>query len=326
MSTTNVLFCGDPHVTHDDLDDCGALAGLIERVIDEHKPDYLVISGDLYDNHAIIHAEVQLFWRQTLKRFRVPTILIKGNHDGPHDPASPATALLAHLDQATVVAYEPHVIGPFLFCPYVHSGRQLVEWSQAHPECKVLFCHQTFDGSRYENGFFAGDGVDPDAILQPMIFSGHIHTPQGFGKVVYPGAPRWRTLADANVDRALQLLTFEDGRWIAGRAFDTGEVCRRIIRVDDAPEAPFDVDKRPAAKDELHVNVVGPRAWIDERAPLYDGWARVHPVCTDARERAVVRESEGVGVAFGKFFDAYVPKMGTPKDVLKRMVAERLSL
>lgn len=321
--STKILFVGDPHATRDDLDDCRALAGLVERVVDVQRPDYLVISGDLYDTHAIIHAEVQLFWREALARFRTQIFLVKGNHDGPHDPSSRATALLAHLDQAAVVAWGPHVVGPFLFCPYT-SGRQLVEWSQAHPECSVLFCHQTFDGSRYENGFFAGDGVDPEAILQPMIVSGHIHTPQGFGKVLYPGAPRWRTLADANVDRAIHLMTFQDGRHTGSVLFDTGEVCRRVIRCEDTEDAPFDMSARPAAKDELHVTVRGPRVWIDERAPLYEGWARVHPACTDVRERAVVRESEGVGVAFGKYFDGYVPKMGTAKDVLKKMVAERL--
>lgn len=319
------LFVGDPHAEPHDLADCLALARYVIRLAREHKAT-LVVAGDLYHTHAVIHAEVQYFWwafYEACRKVGVRAITIKGNHDAPGTEGSKATALLAHTGQCTTVLYGPYVESGLLFCPY-GAGAQLVEWSGAHPECPTLFCHQTFDGSRYENGFFAGDGVDPNLITQSMVISGHIHEPQAFGKVWYPGAPRWRTLSDANTDRAVWLLEFEAGRLVRRTPFDTGAVCRRILQGVDTPGAPLDPDKRPAAKDVYHVTIAGPRAWLTERRPLFEGWARVRTVCTEARASVRVRESEGVGVAFGKWLDAFQPRHGTAKPVLKKLTEERL--
>jgi DNA repair exonuclease SbcCD nuclease subunit len=327
------LFVGDPHVTPDDLNDAKALAFLINATLDanvlENHIDGLILAGDLYHTHAIIHAEVQFFWWaffESLRKRILDVIVLKGNHDAPGVEGSLATALIAHVEQATVVAWRPTVKNNILFCPYT-SATQLVKWSEQYPECETLVCHQTFDGSVYENGFFAGDGVDPNLIKQKGIVSGHIHTPQEFGKVWYPGAPRWRTMSDANVDRAIWILDFDDnGTLIKRIPIDTGTHCRRIMTAVDSPATPFDVNARPAAKDVLHVEVRGPQAWLDERRPLFEGWARVRGVRTDGRANVRVRESEGVGVAFDKYTDAFNPRHGTERAELKRMAKERLNV
>lgn len=324
------LFVGDPHVTPDDLKDAKALAFLIKEAMDSRKLeehiDGIILAGDLYHTHAIIHAEVQFFWWCFFQEHRLHNaIVLKGNHDAPGVEGSLATALIAHVEQATVVAWRPVVLNNILFAPYT-NGPQLVKWSEEHPGCGTLICHQTFDGSRYENGFFAGDGVDPNLIKQKAIISGHIHTPQEFFKVWYPGAPRWRTLGDANVDRAIWVLDFDDnGTLVKRESIDTGSVCRRIIQVEDTPARPFDVSARPEAKDVLHVEIRGPQAWLDERRPLFEGWARVRGIKTDSKVEVRVRESDGVGVAFDKYTDVFVPRHGTERDVLKKMAKDRIN-
>lgn len=320
------LFVGDPHAEPHDLKDAKQLAALIWGQAKAFDAT-VVIAGDLYHTHAIIHAEVQHFWWNFLEDLRgdnVRSILIKGNHDGPVDHTSPATALLTHWDQAVVVRDEPFRQDGILFCPYT-SGEQLVKWAQEMgPWTNTLVCHQTFDGSKYENGFFAGDGVDPSLIPQKQIISGHIHTPQEFGKVWYPGAPRWRVLNDANVDRAIWVLGFENGNLVHRQPIDTGNVCRKIFHFVDTPASPVHVT--PNAKDEYRVDIVGPQAWIDERLPLFSGWAKVRATRTDGRVDVKVRESEGVGVALAKFAEAYQPRYGTPKDMLNMMLKERVVL
>ncbi len=321
------LFVGDPHVTPDDLNDARALCKLILETAERERAT-VILAGDLYHTHAIIHAEVQLLWWTFFadcQRRDIEAVALKGNHDAPGVEGSLATALIAHVEQATVVAWRPVVKDNILFAPYT-SANQLVKWSAEHPECGTLVCHQTFDGSRYENGFFAGDGVEPNLIKQKGIISGHIHTPQEFFKVWYPGAPRWRTLSDANVERAIWILGFDAGGNLMKREpVDTGTVCRRIIQVQDTPSTPFDLNARPADKDVLHVEIRGPQAWLDERRPLFEGWARVRGVKTDSRVAVKVRESEGVGVAFEKYADAFVPRHGTERATLKRMAKERLN-
>ena len=318
------LFVGDPHAEVHDLDDCLALAKYVLQVAQETGAT-VVLAGDLYHTHAIIHAEVQFFWYaffETLRRKGVPCIVLKGNHDMPGLEGSRATALVAHVAQCTTVLYGPYAVGGVLFCPYT-KGPQLAEWSQAHPECRTLFCHQTFNGSKYENGFFAGDGVDPDAILQEQVISGHIHAPQEFGKVWYPGAPRWRTLSDANTDRALWMLNFNtEGKLLDRTPYDTGKVCRQIFHFVDTPDAP--VSFTPVPNAVYYVDIHGPLAWIEERKPVFKDKARVRTVKTDARTTMKVRESEGVAVAFDKWVDVFEPKHGTERATLRKLAQERV--
>jgi DNA repair exonuclease SbcCD nuclease subunit len=319
------LLVGDPHATVEDLDDCKELAAQVWGRAKANDAT-VVYLGDLYHTHAIIHAEVQYFWYQHLQDMKddgVPVIILKGNHDAPGTSRSLATALIAHHGQAELVLHEPMEKDGILFCPYVDDGTLLTSWSNAYYNCKTLICHQTFDGSRYENGFFAGDGVDPDAIIQEKVISGHIHAPQEFGKIWYPGAPRWRTLSDANTDRALWLVEFNpSGRLVSKEAFDTGKVCRQIFHFVDTPDAPITV--QPVAKAEYRIDIQGPQSWIDERKPQFETWARVRTLRTDVRA-ARVKESDGIGPAFSKWLQAFAPRHGTDKETLNEMVKGRLN-
>jgi DNA repair exonuclease SbcCD nuclease subunit len=322
------LFVGDPHGTPDDLDDLKQLFALIWGVAKKHNAT-VVIAGDLYHTHAIIHAEVLYAWwnfLQDLKEDYVKAILVKGNHDMPGgNPNSKAASLWSHFDQAECVILQPHVEPGILFCPYT-SGEQLVTWSKFHPECHTLICHQTFDGSTYENGFFAGDGVKPEDIVQERVISGHIHTPQAFGKVWYPGAPRWRTLSDANVERAIWLLEFDKTGAMTKTPFDTGTVCRKIYALDDVEGQLLPKHLPRKAGDVYRVEVRGSQAFLDERRLFWEAWgAQVRGVRTDAKTGIKVRESDGVGVAFGKWIDVFEPRHGTPKPVLKQMIKERVN-
>jgi DNA repair exonuclease SbcCD nuclease subunit len=323
-----LLWIGDPHATPEDLRDARALIGHVEDVARRERPDVIVLAGDLYHTHAVIHAEVQLFWREAFEALGklAEVVVIKGNHDAPGDQGSKATALLAHLDQVEAVLYEPRVYGKLLFCPYT-DGETLVRWSNEYPECTTLFCHQTFDGSTYENGFYAEDGIKVERLAQERVISGHIHTPQSFFRVWYPGAPRWRTLSDANVERAIWIMDFDqDGALQHKKAFDTGAVCRRIFAVVDTDSNPLDPEQLPRKDgDVYHVEIRGPQAFIDERRPLWDAFgARVRGIRSDGQAKIKVRESDGVAVAFRKWLTVFTPKNGTDKDVLKKMVEERL--
>lgn len=322
-----LLFVGDPHAEPHDLKDCQALAGLIKKVAIDNQVDQIVLAGDLYHTHGVIHAEVQFFWwtfLQDLRNSNLDVLIIKGNHDAPGVAGTLATALLTHVEQATVVAWAPWIENGILFCPYT-TGEQLVKWSNEHPECNTLICHATFDGSRYENGFYAGDGVNPNLIKQKRIISGHIHAPQEFGKVWYPGAPRWRILTDANTDRAIWVLDFDDsGDLQTMTPHTTNDTCRRIFHYVDTPTSSLPAHFVANDKDEFRIDIQGPQSWIDQRKPLFESWARIRALRTDSKVEATVKESDGVGVAFGKWMEAYTPRRGTDKTVLKTLVEERL--
>ena len=315
------IFVGDPHAVVDELDDCHALTGLAWGLAKRFNAT-VVLAGDLYNTHEVVRAEVLKFWYDALEDLcedGVPTIVVKGNHDyAASDPR--ATPLLAHLQQAVVVD-EPFQRDGVLFCPHT-TNEQLVEWSQEHRDCHTLVCHQTFDGSRYENGQYAGDGVDPARIAQRQVISGHLHTPQEFGKVWYPGAPRWRTLHDANVDRALWLLEFDPaGNLLSRSPFDTSVACRRLVHFVDTPASPVSFEPLPNVR--YRVDVRGPRKWVEERRGCFPG-ALVRTTVTDTGSELRVRESDGVAVAFAKWAGAFKAPFGTSGETLLKMARENV--
>lgn len=328
------LWVGDPHVQPHDLVDAHALANLIFDTGEQKECDALILAGDLYDTHAIIHAEVQLFWHDFFVRAKdvfEEVVVIKGNHDAPGVAGTRATALLAHVNQAMCVISEPLLFKAdrVLFCPYQAEPRQLLMDAMNHAgQADILFCHQTFDGARYDNGVYAPKELDPELFPQRLIVSGHLHTPQEFGKVWYPGAPRWRHLGDANVARAIWVLDIQGGAIVAQEPVDTGAVCRKVVALSDVEGAPMPPDAVFSVFadgiDRVHVQIVGSRDWIRTRVPLWEGRARVQTTCTDARPALTVRESDGTGVAFGKWVDAFQAPRGTERPLLKQLARERL--
>ncbi len=322
-----LLFVGDPHVERKDRADAQALVDYVFDVAHKHQA-VVLLSGDLYHTHGVIDADVQYFWYNAFDRFRqanIPVIALKGNHDEPAHGDSDASSLVTHIEQAQMVIWQPYRRNGILFCPYT-DAETLYKWSAEATDCMTLICHGTFDGSRYENGFFAGDAMDQNRIIQPHIISGHIHTPQAFGKVVYPGAPRWRTLSDANTARAIWLFEFDAlGNPLRSSGFDTGLCCRQIVHLIDTFDDPIDpVALNPLPKNEYRIDIKGSEAFIQARKPVFAGWAKVRTIRTDVRARVRVKESEGVGVAFSKWVDAFKAKNGTESSTLRDMARSRI--
>ncbi len=68
-------------------DDQAHILGLIEDVIADTKPDFIVIAGDIYDRQVPPREAVELlssFLTKTTLDFQVPVIMIAGNHDSPY--------------------------------------------------------------------------------------------------------------------------------------------------------------------------------------------------------------------------------------------------
>jgi DNA repair exonuclease SbcCD nuclease subunit len=323
------LWVGDPHAEPNDLEDCQALVDYIAKIGRDEHPNLLILAGDLYHTHAIIHAEVQYFWYRAFEQLSSiypEIIVIKGNHDAPGTERSRATALLAHVKQVTVVAHDPVFWHGCMFLPF-STPDQIVKWSEEYAPVitETLFCHQDFYGATYDNGAQIDNGLNPNLIKQKSIISGHVHKPQEFGKVWYPGAPRWRTLSDASSDsRSLWLLNIDKGRVVSKKDFPMAGTVRQIFHFVDTEAEPIHV--KPLPGNEYRVDIHGSKAWIEKRKPEFEAWAKVRTIRTDTSARVVVKESDGLAVAFSKYAASYKPARGTPVPVLVEMVRERVAL
>lgn len=334
-----VLFIGDPHVTVEELPDCARLLTYVDRIACEEKPDLIVFLGDQHHNHAVIRVEVLDFWQKWFEARQskdIPVYMLVGNHDRSHD-ASVTGNTLRYTGNCLVVTHSMRH-GPLAFVswqPTQDAFRDQVKSATAANQflpqpATVLVCHQTFAGSRYENGFYAPDGFAAEELPATLVISGHIHTPQAFGKVWYPGAPRWRIATDANTERALPLVTFDavTGAVLDRKLFETEKVCIPLVVLEDTEGGVHDIMTpglgNPNAR--VTVNVRGTQEYVTSRASFWKAKGyRVVPFPTrEAKHK--VRESDGISTALKKHIETYEPRFGSDLSVLQKLVAERIQL
>lgn len=335
-----VLAIGDMHVVPEELEDCSKLVTYVKQVCETEEIREVWFSGDQHHTHNVIRLEVLHWWRAAFKALRdagIKVVCLVGNHD-QSSPGSTMHAMMAYDTLPGVkIVDQPTVVHNVLLLPYYHEQKEFVEACRQHgpvvsaysPDeiggCPTVFCHQTFDGSTYENGFLASDGFDPNLITQELVISGHIHTGQEFGKVWYVGAPRWRSLSDANVERAVWVLEFEDGRLINRKPYSTGDVCRQIKHVEDTPDHPVQLPLD--ARHQWRIDIKGSVDWCQARKlELGAAGARVRSFPDQVSTAGRVRESEGIDKAFRSFLDSFQSKFGTDRTTLENMAKERLNV
>lgn len=318
------LLIGDPHAVADELDDMRALVDGIVATVRAEEPDNVLFLGDQFHNHAIIHVEVMAFWRDAFKRLAAlgPDVYcLVGNHDMPGDASSAVHSMMACEGTGVRIVDNLTRVDGCLLIPYRHTAQDFLNDLASAPHEKVVFCHQTFDGSRYENGMFAPDGISLAGFEDRTFISGHIHTPQRFANVMYVGAPRWRSLSDVGVERALFLLDIVNGQVGASKTFDTAQWCQKLVRVEDRQEAPLDLEINPRWR--YIVDIHGDASYISIRKARWAG-CRVRTFKTQTSTKQV-SESMGINKAIQVFMDTYKPKYGTDVDTLRAMVNQRLS-
>lgn len=329
-----VLLIGDPHATAAELDDCRALFAHVEDILKKDPHDFVIILGDLYHTHAIMHVEVMAFWNKTLQALAKLTqvICLVGNHDMPGNAGSKSHALMAHEDLENVRIISHPTVGVIpgvAMFPYMHD--KFLDWAEESSfkddGIHTLICHQTFTGAQYENGFYAKDGIEPDGVPVANVISGHIHKPSVLGKVWYPGAPRWRTLSDANTDRFLESIEFTEG--MSGykklQSYPTAGVCRSVVHIVLEEHNATNKELEIPNNCDVRIDLKGSLAWIEQKKLALAGKAKLRTFPNRGKE-VVVKESDGIAAALHKFIDSYVPKHGSSKEDLRRLVAERIGL
>jgi DNA repair exonuclease SbcCD nuclease subunit len=328
-----LLFVGDPHATVDSLPECERLVDFICEVAKEEHTQFIVLLGDLYHTHAVMRVEVMAFWRAAFERMTNAgpiVIALKGNHDMPGSDSEKAHALMAHKNQDKVwIVDDPMDFDGWLnFLPYYADRTKFVEAAKSFglglaPHGKVLVCHQSFLGFKYENGHVIEDGINPADLPQELVISGHIHSPQRDGKVWYIGAPRWRTASDVNTERNIWVVEFNKyGEEVYSRSFPTNVACSELICLEDRVEKPLP-DLTITNDARVMIDIHGPQDWIEQRKGLYPLAHRIRTFRTDNRVIRV-KESEGIEQAMQSYLEEYKPKRGTDKAVLAKMVQERV--
>lgn len=285
-----ILRVGDPHIKISNLTDAQRLLSFVELVATQHLVDRIEILGDLFHNHAVVRVEVLEFWNKwlTLLSESFDTVVLVGNHDqtGNYVGGQHALSMFKHIksDKLTIVD-EPTLSGVFGYVPYVHHEEEFVRQANelAGLGAKILVCHQTYQGSMYDNGMYAPDGFNIEKLNFKLIISGHIHKRQRFGsetqKVIYPGTGKWDTASDANEDKGLWLVEHaENGDIVKEEFISTKEVCTPIYEV-----VWNEGEERPAIPEfgKATFELIGTSEWIKKAKEQIKGKVATRSKITD---------------------------------------------
>lgn len=226
----NALFVGDLHAGVSNLEDTGEIFKLVQETLDKDETIELVcFVGDIFHTHAVIRQEPAFYVRRQFERLTkkykasgrtLTWVALAGNHDysTPGAVVADNAVRLVLGDLVTVVDDYPGTpcyakIGPYAFVPFMGDNEEFVSLCSSGDADDILVCHQTFDGSKYENNHTAPNGVNQNRIPQKRVISGHIHMFQflknDHNHITYIGTPRALTAAEVNQEKAIWVYSPE---------------------------------------------------------------------------------------------------------------------
>ena len=201
-----VICLGDKHLKISRFDLALRYLSWAEELIAKEKPDIVVDLGDTFDGHAILRAEIKNEFRR-----HIDTILASGVATyyyvlGNHDFFRPNSAQYHALKdwegvENLVIVDKVYDNGTMTFVPYLPDHTTFPKKTS-----RICFAHQTFVGADYGNQR-PEIGVVSEDVSAEVIISGHIHKPQSFGKVIYPGSAYSQNLDD--LGQVKQVLIFD---------------------------------------------------------------------------------------------------------------------
>lgn len=212
-------------------------------IIDEQKPNAVIIAGDIYDK-AVPSAEAVVLFDDFLARLaqrKLKVFIISGNHDSPERTAFGSRIMRSEgiyispvYDGNTepVTLEDEYGAVDFFMLPFIRPAnvrrffenaeisdcndavKCAVENMDIKPDRRnVLIMHQFVTGasSRSEDSVYVGglDNVDA-ALLAPFDYTalGHIHSPQNCGteRIRYCGTPLKYSFSEADDKKSITVV------------------------------------------------------------------------------------------------------------------------
>ena len=212
-----VIVIGDPHFKVNNVKETDEMVSAILEVCNDHKPDFIVVLGDVLDRHETIHVSPLVRATDFLRKLKEisHTYVLIGNHDLKNNRQflsneHPFSPLLEWSNLTVVDTTTSNIIKgkKFVFVPYVPPGRfvEALDKIENWKEAQCIFAHQEFKGAKM--GAIVSEEGDEWPLEYPQVVSGHIHDYQELQQnVLYTGTPIQHTYGDRH-DKTISLFTF----------------------------------------------------------------------------------------------------------------------
>jgi DNA repair exonuclease SbcCD nuclease subunit len=326
-----ILVIGDVHCTPGEIQDCYELLRLIKEIVKKYEVEHVIFLGDQHHCHNALDSRVVAFWTDVIHYgLKCRQTYLIGNHDFANPTVMQPHSMVAHklVSGVHIVDYPNRIVNDYCAMPYYSNPIDFIndanKLKEQNPECEMLFCHQTFARADGGLGYFSKEEVEPSAIPFKTIWSGHIHTPMRLGKVFYPGAPRWRTLTDAETE-VRNIYVLEEGK--EPIAIPTNTHCIKIYKYDDSEAAPLSINltEDELTRADIRITINGTSDYISHR--MTELKAKYNAKCRGVPIRgrlAKASESEGISKAFLRFGSNFTPPNGTDKELLLKEAYGRI--
>jgi DNA repair exonuclease SbcCD nuclease subunit len=256
-----VLVSGDPHLKVSNMATSRLFLDWMYKLQLELQPDMVIMLGDQFDTHSIVRVEVLNLWVDYLKKCAPAShVMLKGNHD-EISPGSNVHALVA-LEKLATIVDRPVTLGRLSFIQYIHDEEAFAK-ALEELDGKILFCHQTFQGAQYENGFYDPNGFSTSLLERfNHVVSGHIHKSQRVGRVFYPGTPYATNFSDAGERKGAYLMDISENN-IESMVFHESPCPKyHVLRLSDPERASKFFDECPTTQDHFKLVLSAPRASV----------------------------------------------------------------
>jgi DNA repair exonuclease SbcCD nuclease subunit len=265
MTTTKILFIGDPHFQITNLPEVELFTEHITTIATERKPDIIIIAGDLLHTHERLHTTVlnKAYDFVDAMRNITKTYILVGNHDYISNTQylndNHWMNSMKKWHNVEIIDRVRHLkVGDesFVFVPYVYVGRftEALEtlgddslWKNA--DC--IFAHQEFEGCKM-GAIVSVDG-DKWNPKHPLVVSGHIHSRQRpQPNVYYCGTPMQHAFGESE-NNVVPYFEFADGKHVLEEI--EMKLPRKKIVYLDVTE--IDNYKQTESDDKIRITVSG---------------------------------------------------------------------
>lgn len=219
---TKVIFVGDPHFKVKNAEHIPLFISRVQNISDSFAPDFVVIAGDILDNHDKIDVEplnLALNFITSISQ-KHKTFLLVGNHDyknnqqflSDHHWMNAIKQWNNVVVVDTVTQYTVNTLN-FLFLPYVPPGRFLEAIKTSSDltldNVRCIFAHQEFYGCKM--GAIESKLGDNWDETWPLVISGHIHDKQWSQKnIYYPGSAMQHAFGQSSENTISSIQFFPD--------------------------------------------------------------------------------------------------------------------
>lgn len=320
-----IIEIGDLHVKKDNIEESKRfiqwLSTVISRVKNENNELSVIFLGDQFNDFGIARVEVIEFWTWAtnfLCKFLYPSniVYLVGNHD--RNSEGTETAMKAFSDKGVIVDKDPVRLNSEVGAiGFLRDNSEFEEKARSLYKngARIIYCHQEFNGAKFETGMYAPHGVDP-AILPPDLKFrvGHFHAKQSFGNISYVGTPRHLTKSDIGETKGIHIF---DLKTKTEEFIPTPDnVCEPLVQIvikegESLPEAKI--------TNKTYIELCGTKEWCKKTEKQIPQGTKVNCSYTDIVKEIKIKESDGIPLSFMKFFETQEIPSEIKDEVLRQI-------